>query len=110
MSRIVSIPLPNELWDSFYKYGFNYYDVVPFMDILVSLWRSNEDLYGVTTTFIKEGIGLEPLEAQLMIMDGVQHWYSVAEQIRREALAGTLIRWTVMPHVILLELEDEQPI
>lgn len=108
MSRIVSIPLPTELWDGFYKYGFSYTDVSAYLDILVSLWRTNDNTYDVTASFITDSTGMDELDSRFLILDTVHHWFTIGQQVRAEAVAGTLTRWTVTPHALLLELDDDK--
>lgn len=110
MAKTYSVPIPIELWNAFSKFGFTTQNVLTYLDILIPLWRANDNLYSVTANFIRDGVMMEPLQAQLLIAETIYYWYPIAQQIRNEAVNGRLIRWVVMTHVILLELEECQPI
>lgn len=104
--KIKSISLGN-LPNIFMLYGFFNDEVNCIFQILISLWKCNDNNYDLTCEYIRTEMDLDELRAQLLINDTAFHLNVVATQIRNVALTGKLIRYNVIGSVILLEVNDE---
>lgn len=88
--------------------GFDTHAFVTVLTGLITIWRSNDLLEDITKEVIFNELDLEELQAQVLWNATQQHLMTIAIRIRNLALAGRLIRWSVYPHSILLEVEHAE--
>ena len=109
MSKIVTVPL-GKLPMIFNRTGFNQDEMVSILFALIQLWKLNDFHSDMTVEYILTELDLEPLAAQMLILEAGCYMTEVGNIVRAFALEGRLIRWNVTPYVILLEIEHDTEI
>jgi len=107
MSRMVSIPL-GKLPEIFKRLEFGPDEFVTVLFSLIQVWKANDYRGDLTIEYIFSELDLDPLIAQMLYLEASAAMTEIGNQVRAYVVAGRLIRWDVMPYVILLEIEDEQ--
>lgn len=89
--------------------GFHSNETTNLITLLMGVCRYNEEQYipGVISEFIRTEMDLDPLHAQILILDALPALVDVGMQFRRVAATGCLQRYVVHPHIILLEVDDD---
>jgi hypothetical protein len=108
MSRARSIPL-GVLPTIFKKFGYLDGEVTTLMTILLMMCRTNEETYleDIISEFIRTEMDLDPLQAQIFILEALPTLLDIGTQFRRLALTGHLLRYDVFGYTILLEVDDD---
>lgn len=89
--------------------GFHTNEITNLVTLLMGVCRFNEEPYipGVIAEFIRTEMDLDPLHAQILILDALGELVEIGMQFRRVAATGFLQRYVVHPHIILLEVDDD---
>lgn len=74
---------------------------------LLWVWKLNEFHADLTIEYIFTELDLDPLVAQMLILEAGPYMTELGNIVRAYALSGRLIRWNVNAYVILLELDDD---
>jgi len=108
MSRARSIPL-GVLPTIFKKFGYLDGEVTTLLTILLMMCRTNEETYleDIISEFIRTEMDLDPLQAQIFILEALPTLLDIGTQFRRLALTGHLLRYDVFGYTILLEVDDD---
>jgi hypothetical protein len=71
--------------------------------------RTNEETYleDIISEFIRTEMDLDPLQAQIFILEALPTLLDIGTQFRRLALTGHLLRYDVFGYTILLEVDDD---
>lgn len=102
----MTVPL-GKLPAIFTRTGFSQDERVSILFALIQLWKLNDFHSDITVEYILTELDLEPLAAQMLILEAGCYMTELGNIVRGFAVAGQLIRWDVTPYVILLELEDD---
>ena len=94
----------------FKRLDFSQDEMVTILFALIQLWKLNDFHSDVTVEYILTELDLEPLMAQMLILEAGCYMTELGNIVRAFALAGRLIRWDVTPYVILLEIENDTEI
>jgi hypothetical protein len=81
--------------------------MVAILSGLLWVWKLNEFHADLTIEYIFTELDLDPLAAQMLILEAGPYMTELGNVVRAYALSGRLIRWNVTPYVILLELDDD---
>jgi len=89
--------------------GFHPNETCNLVTLIMGVCRYNEEPYipGMIAEFIRTEMDLDPLHAQILILDALETLVDVGMQFRRVAATGYLQRYVVHPHTILLEVDDD---
>lgn len=109
MSRLATIPL-GKLPGIFNRLDFGPDEFVTVMFSLIQVWKANDYRGDLTIEYIFSELDLDPLVAQVLYLEASQAMTEIGNLVRSFVVSGRLIRWEVLPYVILLELEDEHQI
>jgi hypothetical protein len=109
MSRFVTIPL-GKLPTIFKRIGFSSNETIAALIGFIHLWRANHHYDALTIEFLLPELGLDPLAEQMLLMEGGYYLTELGNYIKQYAAGGQLIRWDVLPYVILLEIEDDREV
>lgn len=74
---------------------------------LIYLWKYNYLYEEITSEFILTELDLEPLAAQILLLEIGSYLNEVGNCIRQYVTQGRLISWNVQHYIILLEIENE---
>jgi len=91
----------------FDKCGFSEEKMLATLTVMVSYWIKNDPDSDITAEFIQSEMDMEPFATHTMIREGLRQLNETAWFARDSFLTGRLIRYTVHPHTILLEMDDE---
>jgi hypothetical protein len=108
MSKILGIPL-GCIPIAFGERGFHPAEITNLITLLMGVCRYNEVEYipSVIAEYIRTEMDLDPLHAQILILDALPMLLDVGTQFRRMAATGCLQRYVVHSHIILLEVDDD---
>lgn len=106
MSRIVTIPL-GKLPKSFLRMDIDQNQMIAILSGLLWVWKLNDFHTDLTIEYIFTELDLDPLVAQMLILEAGPYMTELGNIVRAYALSGRLIRWNVNAYVILLELDDD---
>lgn len=106
MSRMMSVPL-QDIPKHFKALDFTTKEMLDILFGLVYVWRHSELIEDITNEYIFSELDLDPLAAQMLILNIGPKLSAIGTCIRDYSLAGRLISWKVKPYLILLELEHE---
>lgn len=89
--------------------GFHTNETTNLITLIMGVCKYSEPPYipGVIAEFIRTEMDLDPLHAQILILDALGELVEVAMQFRRVSATGFLQRYVVHPHIILLEVDDD---
>jgi hypothetical protein len=108
MSKILSIPL-GVLPMVFKKIGFTPGEMTTLIGMLLMLCRHNEHrhLEELLSEFIRTEMDLDPLHAQIFILESLPCLLDIGKSFREVCLTGSLIRYNVIGYSILLEVDND---
>lgn len=105
---VKTLPLGN-LTAIFTNFGYSEAQRMAILSTMVYLWRVNDSNYSLTEQFIKTEMDLDEVTASMFCNAALYYLNDLAVQIRELTLSGSLLRWLVTEHVIILELNNDQP-
>jgi hypothetical protein len=73
---------------------------------MMHIWRANDNVYDITTEFIRSEMELDSVYAEMFIVKVAGPLEMIGREVRDFALSGRLSRWMVRDNCILLELDD----
>lgn len=106
MSRYVTIPL-NSIPTAFKRADFTPKEMADILTGLIYLWKYNYLYEEITVEFILTELDLEPLAAQILILEIGAYLTEIGNCVRMYVTQGRLVSWSVQHYIIILEIEDE---
>lgn len=105
-TALVTVPL-GSIQAKFDQAGFSTHAFVTILTGLIMIWRSNDFISHITHEVVFTELDLDTLSAQMLWNNVGTELVEVGNTVRNYAQTNKLVRWTTLPHTLLLEIETE---